>query len=187
MISVISCPMCGSTLVGPGPPTGSTLYAYRCQECNTVWTDRRPLDTATAAAADAAAEASAPERRRILVVDDHPEITALLRAWLSDIGDVQTATTSEQALVLAKALRPDVAIVDIILPRMDGFTVVDELRRIPGLAMVPVVLITGSSRADVGVRAVDVGAAVVLYKPLDEDVLRDAVQTLLIRREDDVS
>lgn len=122
---------------------------------------------------------SAPGRPRIVVVDDDRDITALLAAWLADIADVHTATTSAQAYTLANVLQPDLAIIDVILPRTDGFELVDALRRNPRMAATPVIFITGSDRTDIHIRAVDVGAAAVLYKPLHEDVLREAVQTLL--------
>ena len=116
---------------------------------------------------------------RILVVDDNEEITHLLAAWLIDVGVVHTATTTGQALALAKVVPPDLAIVDIVLPRMDGFALVTELRKQAPLHTLPVVFITGAARIDSEIRAVDAGASAVLYKPLDESLVRAAVLALL--------
>jgi DNA-binding response OmpR family regulator len=130
-------------------------------------------------ASDAWRDPSAASRPRIVIVDDDRDITALVAAWLCDIADIHTATTSAQAYTLTNVVQPDLAIIDVILPRTDGFELVDALRRNPHLAATPVIFITGSDRADIHIRAVDVGAAAVLYKPLQEEVLREAVLTLL--------
>lgn len=115
----------------------------------------------------------------LLILDDDHALGVLLGRWLADIGDVHIATTSAQALVLASVLSPQLAIIDIVLPRMDGFAVLDELRRMPGLGGMPVILMTGSSRADIQVRAASAGAAHVLFKPLDEERVRSTVRALL--------
>ena len=115
----------------------------------------------------------------LLVLDDDRDLGVLLSRWLADIGDVRTATTSAQALVLASVLQPQLALIDIVLPRMDGFAVLEAVRRMPGLAGMPIILMTGSSRADIQVRATSAGAGDVLFKPLDEDRVRSSVRALL--------
>lgn len=132
--------------------------------------------------ADMAKRAAKLSRPRLLVVDDHEHVTSLIASWLGDVGEVYTANTSDQALALATVIQPDVAIVDIILPRMDGFDLVARLRRHLKLTTMPVIFITGSDRYDVGLRARDVQAAIVLYKPLDESLLRETVQASLAAR-----
>ena len=118
-------------------------------------------------------------RPRLLVVDDDPEVAKLLAAWLADLGDVYAATTSAQALALATVVPPDLAVVDIVLPRMDGFDLSHNLRLLPGLAEMPVVFITGSDRVDVLVRSEELGDAKVLYKPLRQEELQQAILGLL--------
>lgn len=118
---------------------------------------------------------------RILVVDDNSAITDLVARWLAGVGVIHTATTAAQALALAKVVSPDVAIVDVILPRMDGFDLVDTLRKDPQTRNTQVVFITGFEGGDIGSRSLDVAAAAVLYKPLEEQLLRDTVLALLRR------
>lgn len=118
-------------------------------------------------------------RPHLLVVDDDPDVAALLAAWLVDLGDVYTATTSAQALALATVVPLDLAVVDIVLPRMDGFDLAQNLRLLPGLAGMPVVFVTGSDRLDVLVRSEELGAAKVLYKPLRQEELQQVIVGLL--------
>ena len=122
-----------------------------------------------------------PSRPRLLVVDDDSKLVAVVAGWLGGIADVYTATTSAHALALAAVVPPHVAIIDIVLPRMDGFLLAQRLRREPGLLELPVIFITGSDRLDVVARADELGGATLLYKPLQEDALQSAVVALLRR------
>lgn len=116
---------------------------------------------------------------RVLVVDDDPDIAGLLASWLAALGDVYTATTSAQALALAAVVPFHLAVIDIILPRMDGFRLAAALRQQFGLADLPVVFITGSDRVDILVRADEFGGATVMYKPIRQEALEQAVAGLL--------
>lgn len=128
-------------------------------------------------------ERKAPPRRpRILVVDDDPQVVAIVAEWLRDVGDVHVATTSAQAYVLAPVILPDLAIVDVMLPRTDGLALLRSFRSNTRLTSMAAIVITGSDRVDIPSRAADLGVVTVLYKPLDEEVLRDAVRTLTNRR-----
>jgi CheY-like chemotaxis protein len=179
MIFSVTCPACGSTSVRLVAPTQESMYRFRCNECDRTWNAVAGVeDPATSPLANPPDPARAPH---ILIVDDEQEITTLLASWLAGMGVIHTATTSGQALALAKVINPDLAIVDIVLPRMDGFQLVHELRADRRLTGLPVIFITGFDRVDVAVRAVDVGAEAVLYKPLDEEILRETVLTLLQR------
>lgn len=118
-------------------------------------------------------------RPRVLVVDDDPEMAVLLGSWLADIGVVYTAMTSAHALVLAETVHPDLAVLDVVLPRMDGLDLAAALRRQEGLADLPILFITGSDRIDIRVRADELGSATLLYKPLQQEALQAAILGLL--------
>jgi len=120
----------------------------------------------------------AVRRPILLVLDDQPEIAALVARWLSDLGDVHSATTSAQAFTLANVVEPDLAILDIVVPRVDGLELVAALRQNPRLTRMRVIFITGSDRIDIPLRAAEAGA-VLLYKPLEEDTLRATVRSVL--------
>lgn len=112
-------------------------------------------------------------------MDDDQHVTDLLAVWLADAGEVYAATTSAQAIALASVVRPDLAVLDVILPRMDGFALAGAIRQQPGLADMPVIFVTGSDRLDILARADELEPATVLYKPLDPDSLARAVLGLL--------
>jgi DNA-binding response OmpR family regulator len=121
-------------------------------------------------------------RPQILVVDDDPQVVTMIATWLADVGDVHQATTSAQAYALATAIEPDLAIIDVILPRINGVNLLASLRRLPTLALMAVIMITGSDRPDILSAAAEAGAAAVFFKPLDESELRAAVSSLLRHR-----
>ena len=83
-------------------------------------------------------------RHRILVVDDDPGARRLTRATLTRAGfDVIEAQDGQQALEARHTHAPDLVLMDVSMPVMDGFTSCAELRRLPGGSRVPVIMMTG--------------------------------------------
>ena len=82
--------------------------------------------------------------RDVLVVDDHPEARMLIRRILRSHGDFQIreASSGREALSAAAAQRPDLIVLDLMMPEMDGFAVLDALRQRRETASVPVVVVT---------------------------------------------
>lgn len=82
--------------------------------------------------------------RRIVIVEDHPDAARLLRRILQARGDFQVteAHSGHEALALVQAERPDVVLLDLMLPDMDGFEVLDRIRSIPELSSVHIVVVT---------------------------------------------
>jgi CheY-like chemotaxis protein len=74
---------------------------------------------------------------------------------------------------------PDLAVVDVVLPRMDGFDLVLALRRQPELTDMPVIFITGSDRLDIWIRADELKGASVQFKPIQQEALQEAILGLL--------
>src|SRR5206468_12571960 len=86
---------------------------------------------------------SAPAGERILVVDDEPDITALVAYHLARAGyRVSTASNGQEAIKAAREERPDVVVLDLMLPGVSGYEVLRELRRHPDTGDVGVILIT---------------------------------------------
>jgi DNA-binding NarL/FixJ family response regulator len=114
---------------------------------------------------------------RVLIVDDHPVVRQGLRSLL-DVADgisvAGEAPDGPAALELAKALRPDIVLLDLKLPGMDGVVVLEALRAL-GRRVLVLTSATDPSRARQAVRA---GAAGVLYKDIDPDALVRAIRSV---------
>ena len=104
----------------------------------------------------------------ILVVDDEPAICWGLREFLTDDGhEVSVAASAEEALRMTDTIRPDVVVMDVRLPGMDGLSAMQHLR--PRIGTAPIVVITAFGTLDTAVRAVHEGAFDYLTKPFDLD------------------
>lgn len=115
---------------------------------------------------------------RILIVDDEPANIQILHAAVSTLGPVQFARSGEQALKLAKANPPDVVLLDVAMPDLDGFAVTRALRADPATAGMMVVLVSGSS-ADADVeRGLENGADDFIAKPVAPALIRQRVRLL---------
>jgi len=114
----------------------------------------------------------------ILVVDDEPNIAELISHQLRQVGyDISTATSGPEAIQLAQKNHPDLIILDVLMPEMDGFEVLSELKRHTETAFTPVIVL--SVLRDGEEKGFALGAADYLTKPIDETALRSAVQRLL--------
>jgi CheY-like chemotaxis protein len=117
---------------------------------------------------------------RVLVIDDEIVVLALIRAHLEAEGYVvETAEDGMTGLEQARRLLPDAIICDVVMPRLDGFRLLAELRRDPRTAAIPVALLTGLSGDTGRQRAAAAGAEAVLIKPLDRGQLLAAVHALV--------
>jgi two-component system, cell cycle response regulator len=118
--------------------------------------------------------------RVVLVAEDSLVVRALLRAQLREHGyTVVEAADGEQALQRARESAPDVILLDVEMPRMDGFEVLAELKRDPALLDVPVIFITGRTTADDAVRGLESGAHDYLRKPFEASELAARVHAAI--------
>jgi Amt family ammonium transporter len=114
---------------------------------------------------------------RILVVEDNPVVNSLVSRLLRDEGyEVAQAHDGEEGLRLASLLIPRAIIMDIRLPRMDGFHVLDALKRSPGLSQIPVILTSLTDQPELGQW---LGAVDFMHKPLDRDALLARLKELI--------
>ncbi len=117
---------------------------------------------------------------RILVVDDVPANQRLLEAKLSsEYYEVALAGSGPEALDLAVRWAPDVILLDVMMPGMDGFEVCRRLKAHPATAHIPVVMITALTEPDERVRGLDAGADDFLSKPVDDATLFARLRALL--------
>src|SRR5690348_3353411 len=119
---------------------------------------------------------------RILVVDDEPDITALVAYHLAKAGfRVSTASTGPDALKAAREERPDIVILDLMLPGVSGYDVLDELRRREETRDVGVILLTARREETDRIRGLSLGADDYLPRPSSPRELSLRVRGLLRR------
>ncbi|HEV8240446.1 MAG TPA: response regulator, partial [Thermoanaerobaculia bacterium] len=114
-----------------------------------------------------------PEGGLVLVVDDQPENLELVAEILSEEGyRIQLAPDGESALSMVAAEPPDCIVLDVMMPRMDGFEVCRRLKGSRATRFIPVVMLTALSAVDDKVHAFDAGADDFLNKPVHSHELR---------------
>ena len=119
------------------------------------------------------------ENSRVLVVDDEPQITRVLKTVLSSQGyDVRTAAEGESALANFKEWSPELVITDLYMPHMDG---VELCRRIRELSSVPIIVLSVKGEERTKVEALDSGADDYVTKPFGIDELMARVRAALRR------
>ena len=122
------------------------------------------------------------ETARILLVDDEQALVWALRHSLSDEGyKVLAAGNGAEALALAQRKSPDLVILDIVMPGLDGLEVCRRLRRDPALAAVPILFLTVRNSVKDRVIGLNGGADDYLIKPFDVQELKARVRSLLRR------
>jgi CheY-like chemotaxis protein len=123
-----------------------------------------------------------PAVRRVLVVDDNSDSVELLAEALAEMGNEVRATgDGPSALQLVETFVPDIALLDIGLPVMEGYELAGLLRRIPGLTHTPLVAITGYAQQNDRRRALASGFNEHFAKPLDLARIAECLERLAPR------
>ena len=116
---------------------------------------------------------------RLLIVDDVPDNVFLARTILEDEGyEVITATNGLDALKIVESSPPDLLLLDVMMPLMDGYEVTKRIRAMKDLPFIPILLITAYDRAN-AVKGLDLGADEFIRKPIEADELLARVRSLL--------
>jgi len=125
-----------------------------------------------------------PRRPRVLVVDDLRSNRELLEGRLADLGyDVREAKDGIEALEAVDAEEPDLILLDIDMPRLDGIAVCEKLKAHPIRRLIPIVILTASNDRDMKLRGIAAGADDYLSKPFDAKELLIRTKVLLRQRE----
>jgi len=120
--------------------------------------------------------------QRILVVDDDPQIVRLLRAYLEQAGfEVVVAYDGEMALHAVRRERPDLVVLDLMLPNRDGWEVTRLVRGDPGLASTPIVMLTARVEDTDKIVGLELGADDYVTKPFNPQVVVARVRAVLRR------
>ncbi|MCH8183079.1 MAG: PleD family two-component system response regulator [Proteobacteria bacterium] len=117
---------------------------------------------------------------RVLVVDDIQLNVKVLEAKLSaEYFEVITALNGEEAIAAVNEQHPDIVLLDVMMPGMDGFEVCERIRANPNTTHIPIVMVTALSEAAERVRGLEAGADDFLTKPVDDTALFTRVRTLV--------
>jgi CheY-like chemotaxis protein len=116
----------------------------------------------------------------VLICDDEPSLRELIRISLDGPYSFAEADDGEKSLEIARRLRPDVIILDMMMPRLSGLEVLSEIRGDRGLAETPVIVLTAQpSTKDEALRG---GADIVMVKPFEPEQITSAVEEVLAGR-----
>ena len=122
-------------------------------------------------------------KKRILLVEDEPNIVISLRYLLTRAGfDVDVEENGTRALAMALVIPPDVAILDVMLPEMNGFEILNALRADPRSADLPILMLTAKGQREDRERAIAGGADRFVTKPFSNAELVQTVEELAAAR-----
>lgn len=132
----------------------------------------------------ATAQQAVLQQKLILVVDDTPTNLGVISGALKDTYKTKVATNGEKALALASAEeKPDLILLDVMMPEMDGYEVCRRLKANPETADIPVIFLTGQTAAEEETKGFEVGAVDYVHKPFSPAVVKARVKTHILLRE----
>ena len=119
-------------------------------------------------------------QKTILIVDDSADNLHLLSGILKQHYKVKAATRGDRALKIAqKTPPPDLILLDVVMPEMDGYEVCQQLKNNPQTMDIPVVFISGNISAEEQQKGLDAGAEAYMGKPVDSSKLLETIERLL--------
>jgi putative two-component system response regulator len=124
-------------------------------------------------------------RMKILVIDDEPANVALLEDMLAEGGytRVQSVTDSRLAVETCETFEPDLVLLDLMMPHVDGFAILESLRAAAGESFFPIIILTADANESTKLRVLRAGATDFLLKPFDQlEVLLRMTNLLETRR-----
>jgi putative two-component system response regulator len=109
-------------------------------------------------------------KMKILVIDDEPANVALLEALLADAGytRLKTVTDSRLAMDACVSFDPDLVLLDLMMPHVDGFSILESIREAAPETFLPVIVLTADASSNTKLRALRAGATDFLLKPFDQ-------------------
>ncbi|KAA3656200.1 MAG: response regulator [Chloroflexi bacterium] len=119
-------------------------------------------------------------KQSVLIVDDEPMTLNLLRLMLEPVGFAVTGVEGGmEALEKVNENRPDVMILDVMMPDMDGLTVCKTLRNLPETADMPIVMLSGKTHLNAEAEGLAAGADKYLFKPMSRTDLINSLRSVL--------
>lgn len=123
------------------------------------------------------------ERRRILIIDDEEDFCSLVKAGLETRSDFEVimATNGKDGLDLAKMMKPDLILLDITMPEVDGLQVLEKLKKNKATVSIPVIMLTAREGAEYKQKAAQLFDEAYLTKPVEFSLLKTTVEEVLKR------
>ena len=121
------------------------------------------------------------EKEKVLVVDDEENIRRLLRSMLGNKYIVLEAKDGKAAIDIVRSQKPDIILMDIMMPNMDGYTACHTIKRDPATKMIPVIMVTAVGQELNKKLAQEMGADGYITKPFSAQELADTVNRLLTK------
>jgi DNA-binding response OmpR family regulator len=122
-------------------------------------------------------------KAKILVVDDEKMNIELLKNFLSRDYDVSVAYDGDEALLIVDKDPPDLILLDVMMPKMNGYEVCDKLKNDPGTMAIPIIMVTALNEKRDKIKAIGLFADDFLVKPIDLHELIAKVKSLLRLKE----
>ena len=121
------------------------------------------------------------ERKGILIIDDERSFTELVRMNLEMSGKFQVAVANDgrDGIAMAKDLKPDVILLDVMMPKMDGFEVLNALKKNPKTLSIPVIMLSAKSDDASKIAASSLYSQYYVTKPIDADELVAKIEWVL--------
>jgi len=121
------------------------------------------------------------DNAKVLVIDDEPEITEIVQTFLSEAGyRVLVENSSRNAVDKARGFKPDVILLDIMMPDIDGYNICQELKKDPEFVDTPIIFLTGKDRSDDMGRSFKSGGDMFIKKPFSCERLLEIVNIMLM-------
>jgi DNA-binding NarL/FixJ family response regulator len=125
-------------------------------------------------------ESSAGDQKRLLLIDDDPNLILLVKDYLEFRGyEVITAENGREALEILEENVPDLIICDVMMPEMDGYSLVEHVRKDPRTSWIPVLFLSAKGQSQDRVKGLNTGADVYMVKPFEPEELVAQVEASL--------
>lgn len=122
------------------------------------------------------------DKKRVLIVDDEKDFLTIVKLNLEDTGqyEVKTISNANEIISEVQTFKPDVILMDIIMPSLDGIEACKMIHSDPAGKTIPVIMVSALDRQQEVARAYKEGAADFLVKPVGKDVLLAALEKILV-------
>ena len=182
-VSVVSESNKGSTFTVRLPLNLSKELGLEIQDGIFTIDTEIPQDYGQLANISESALHTAEKENTILIVDDNADIRSFIKSQLHEGYDIAQAENGLVALEVAKDVMPDLIVLDVMMPEMDGFTFCEHLRSDPQISHIPIIMLTAKSTDADKVHGIETGADAYMLKPFQSEELQTRIRKLIEGRD----